>query len=364
MSQRTIGVEIECLVDGDCYGIPNDELNALDASVGADGSIEGDGEGIEVRTSPMAGKSAESMIQSVCSELSAVAAKVNQSCGLHVHVDARELGLSRNIRLVEGTPNPMLLPEEKIMYVHRSAYNFRTLGTGRFDDRVITDTASVIEKQDYVPFNGKYGDGLLMGTRKLESGSKNMLDNDYLAFAVNLDAVLRMRHRLFNAMRFFSQIDPVLRSLVPASRRHNTYCKPFEKVTGSGGREPDTLKELTDRTIERYCGINLLSLQQHGTIECRYHSGTINATKIIHWARLWERCVDMALSPRDANAEADALSEVLNGKNRLQMLCAMLNLPDDTTAYLMARYKAFLNSDSNHCAKYIKNKKEKVCVAS
>jgi hypothetical protein len=211
---------------------------------------------------------------------------------------------------------------------------------------------------------GQYGKGIIVNTpvvRTFDTGNNGErlipedASRDYFAFIVKPTAS-DIKYTLYEATRFFAAVDPILRGLVPSSRRHNTYCKPLEKVTRLGGECPNTLLEVIRATSERYCGINLKALEAHGTIEFRYHGGTVQSDKIIHWARLCERVVNVALSNKAAS-EADALIEVVNGKNRLEMLIALLGLPEDTAKYLMGRHSAFMGSDARHAIKYITDKK-------
>lgn len=89
--KRYIGVEIEVL---GISGIEN--VNKLhkwakkwNASITDDGSIASD-YGFEIRTSPAKGSKLIQQIKEVCNILRMGKARVDESCGLHVHVDARD----------------------------------------------------------------------------------------------------------------------------------------------------------------------------------------------------------------------------------------------------------------------------------
>lgn len=92
---RYVGTEIECGTgDGGDAG-PNylplgKTLAKWSASCHSDGSISLGG-GIEVATSPARGSALEQQIVETCDALVECHAKVDRSCGLHVHVDARDL---------------------------------------------------------------------------------------------------------------------------------------------------------------------------------------------------------------------------------------------------------------------------------
>lgn len=359
--KRTVGVEIECIMQDD-YSHSTIEHSFYGVQVGGDGSIDGNGDGIEVKTPPLAGAEAEACIQNVCAVLNDYDARVNTSTGMHVHVDAREVSINKCVRWYDGGSST-LRDGEKVYYIHRAAF---TNGYNE-DAEIFADVVNLIETSHTVEAVGAHGNGYVLEThsaistrlpRSAATGEYVIPDDkqrEYYVFAVNTKHALGIRHRLYNAMRFFSAVDPILRSLVPSSRRHNTYCQPFEKIARSGGRCPSTLKELLEGVSQRYCGINLKALDSHGTIECRYHGGTVNGDKIVHWARLFERIVDTALSGA-AEHEADALAEVVNGKNRLDMLLALLALPESTEKYLKERHSAFTGSDARHAIAYINNK--------
>lgn len=85
----------------------------------------------------------------------------------------------------------------------------------------------------------------------------------------------------------FERALPVMLSMVPKSRRSNTYCKPsVSNLNGS-----------------RYYAVNLTAFYKYKTVEIRLHSGTTDFTKIYNWAVLMtsifkasgvrKRCVDL-----------------------------------------------------------------------
>ncbi len=355
---RTIGVEIECLTPERVYW--EDEESDLDhdiAEARSDGSIDGDGYGIEIVTKPCAGIDAEDAITAVCETIAVHEATTNASTGLHVHVDAQELVPKTHIKFVrdleEFNHARMGTRLQDVLYIEKNM--LAGSSNNALDALHLTETLVPIEA------HGRYGRGTLLGTYRdnrrvgLYTIPPEQYD-EYQCFAVDSDALRNLTYRTHQAMRFLSAVDPILRSLVPSSRRHNNYCQPFEKMARHGGTQPATYRDLMSGLNDRYCGINLRALEKHGTIENRYHGGTVNAQKIIHWARLWEATVRFAIAGKNIANETDALAEVVNGKNRLEMLCALLEIPDDTTAYLLGRHTAFMGSDARHAISYINKK--------
>lgn len=374
--KRTIGVEIECLTPSAHYWedlITNADLNP-NVSAHSDGSIDGDGYGIELVTSPLTGDEAEDTITSLCNLISEKRGKTNSTTGLHVHVDAKELAGKNIVREIRWeTPSDErinLKANESIVYINRNVLA-NTANTPISQDgsqgSIASRVIQLVETVGQANATGRHGMGSILAPyNEISSMGGNrstsiVIDHTkyemYRTFVVDFSACISIRTRLFHAMRFFSAVDSVFRSLVPSSRRHNTYCQPYEKIVRNGGVCPATYSELLEGISQRYCGINLQALSKHGTIENRYHGGTTNATKIIHWARLWEACVRFVCTQgHNVSPEADTLSEVVNGKNRLEMLCALLDIPDDTQKYLLTRYTANLGSDAKHAISYINRK--------
>lgn len=229
---------------------------------------------------------------------------------------------------------------------------------------------------DMVSCVGPHGDGFMIELRGLSRRNRvvspvdgsNVIPperhNEFYTFVIRKGDIGRVRARMFQAMRFFAVVDPILRSMIPATRRRNNqYCRPFEKMVRSGGAAPRTLREMYDGIVDRYCGINLNALKEHGTIENRYHNGTVDADKIIHWARMWARVVDIAIS-ESAESEADSLLDVVSQKSRTDMFFALLALPERTEKHLRSRIRAFSGQDADRVKTYITGKKQTpVCAA-
>ena len=79
-------------------------------------------------------------------------------------------------------------------------------------------------------------------------------------------------------------------SFVPHNRRDNTYCKPIEWTH----RDIGAIATLEDFHAfagsyggggDRYHWLNLQAIRQHGTIEIRLHTSTLDAEKVCNWVK-------------------------------------------------------------------------------
>lgn len=81
----------------------------------------------------------------------------------------------------------------------------------------------------------------------------------------------------------FALMEDVWHCFVPSTRRDNRFCYPIQQ-TDEGF--PYNMSNC------RQCWLNLYALRDHGTIEIRLHSSTLNAEKVGNWAKLNLRFAD------------------------------------------------------------------------
>lgn len=248
--KRPYGVEVECynpeLSSNEDLG--EDEENAWEGvptvsgwRYKEDGSISGNGLGVEYYSKVLQGDSGIDRINRLCAVLAQEGFTVNQTCGLHVHTDASDL-----------TPDHLL----------------------------------------------------------------NIASQCYIW-------------------------EPVIYSLLPKSRRKNTYCQPLgiksSELTGFDRKKLLKLKRFEDEG--RYFGLNLTAYSKHGTIEFRYHSGTISAHKIINWVVFCLSLVEYAKRKKPPML----LSQYPVNSESLSVLLTLLKLPEEQKVYWKARQEGFAN---------------------
>ena len=203
--KRFVGVEIEVshfdpAKETDLYNV----IKKWGGVIKGDGSIRGENE-FEINTAPAKGRKFVTQIKEICKVLKEGKAKANKSCGLHVHVDARDF-----------------------------------------------------EEKD------------------------------------KLKAVL-----------LWSKIEGQMLEKVPAYRRNNSYAVPWETTAQDLNRlKFDNGKYSFRRVVgryfnyDRYHTMNFGAFNSHKTLENRMHQGTVNAKKIIEWARLNSQILDFVKKAR------------------------------------------------------------------
>ena len=90
-------------------------------------------------------------------------------------------------------------------------------------------------------------------------------------------------------VQLYDLLEPALYQIVPPSRREGRYAKPRNR-----GFHRHSYREC--QTESRYYGLNLESIQKHGTLEFRLAAGTLNARKVFYWVLLCHLVVETGIS--------------------------------------------------------------------
>ena len=131
----------------------------------------------------------------------------------------------------------------------------------------------------------------------------------------------RVIRSLYNLIHRF---EPVIFSLVSPSRRDNSYCRPMPDVSKllHGCRKLPCF-ELALGRFERYQALNWSNLFCHDgapRVEFRYHQGTLDATKALHWARLCTQLLNHAAT-RSCQASPEQVPASKEGLRKLLTTC-------------------------------------------
>lgn len=164
--------------------------------------------------------------------------------------------------------------------------------------------------------------------------------------------------KISHVLQTFYAIEDMIFSMLPPSRWDSHYCKNlFHDYMYKDFMKSD-LKKLEsviyktqdsnliddkkgDRySNERYHGVNIHSLFYRGTIEFRYHSGTLDKVKILSWIDFLLHVVDWAINNYDKKIVSQ-LYNLKTSKQKAEKIKEVFNLSDDTYSYMMTRWQKF-----------------------
>jgi len=124
--------------------------------------------------------------------------------------------------------------------------------------------------------------------------------NDSCGMHMHFDARNRDYLKMYNNM---VRMVPLLKSIVPASRRDNRYCLTNNYTN-------------PDSDMNRYQAINPESYRKYKTVEVRLHSGTLNASKILNWFSIIKYAVEHP-TILSANITAESFASIFQADARL-----------------------------------------------
>ena len=256
-SKRMVGLEVECYSDGWDYW-DEAEVEGNWRAV-HDGSIEAHGDGSRgvefVSRSPSNGDGLYKDVLYLSGFVSE-GFSVNRSCGMHVHVDGRDLdykGLKYALLIGKSVQSIiyMMLPPSR--------------NNGRWCRRIPMSRESILRI----------------------SNNEEFIDSWYASWGVD-----------------------------PSMEKYNN---------------------------SRYCGMNMHARIIHGSIEFRYHSATINPTKIINWIKICTAIVDKA-KEISMKPENNPLLDIIQERDlTYSEFFELLGLDKGVLGYVDKRMRKFYN---------------------
>ena len=91
----------------------------------------------------------------------------------------------------------------------------------------------------------------------------------------------------------------------------------------------------------RYMGINFHSLLSEGHLEIRYHSGTLQAEKILHWTTLHLQILDAIADGKISFSQLMSAERKIVLTDKIKFMFELLKLDKATERYLWKRIKKF-----------------------
>jgi hypothetical protein len=420
-SKRKFGVEFEVNLgrngQNELRGMLANEFGLVH-----DGSVNN---GIEVVSPILGGASGEKQIIESCKALNSVKAGADESCGMHVHLDAKDfferesnpvLTLTQAMKLAVSQGGDKL----RFSVLHSSVmkdlkgtadglleriFNKRSLDAFAFSawqtyanslsaQPVIFSGESLIPSKRFylvaprgsrgsrIPVNEEVKDKNQVSKYRGEPclavigwNTVGLIDpktsSEDLVIVSNQDEVNEARdkvNRLKRVASFYVAFDDIIASMLPCDRRDNDFSKRinvrmsigdisrctsvldfFNMWTKTHSLESfrDSLEE--PRHESRYQGINFRALLKHGTIEIRYHAGTTNAEKTLHWVALHQRILDLASDLNNPRFNVDRIEKaamIINPEAKTNLFFKKLGLEESTEKYLLSRIAKFEQEDN------------------
>ena len=171
---------------------------------------------------------------------------------------------------------------------------------------------------------------------------------------VHVDARDCEWRELKNILLLGKSVQDVLYKMLPPSRSSSRWCKriPMSRSDilniesnsdfidawyNSWGVHP-SMEKYND---SRYCGMNMHSRIINGSIEFRYHSGTINQEKILNWVKICTAIVDVGINTSKVECN---LYNIITGRDlTYEEFFKYLKLDDDVREYVDQRMAKFYN---------------------
>lgn len=195
--------------------------------------------------------------------------------------------------------------------------------------------------------------------------------NDSCGLHVHFDAydINGNSVNIARVLRTVYAIEDIIFSMNPQSRWNNHYCQPLWKnYVFDDFNQPMNIEEfenywysIGDRRFNnfsrdeishfkrskyghaKYSGVNFHSLLHRGTIEFRYHAGTLSATKIVNWIQFLAALLNYAVYHYD-DAHVVELYKTKTDKLKLEKMIQYFSIPNSVAEYMHERVNKF-NAD-------------------
>lgn len=216
------------------------------------------------------------------------------------------------------------------------------------------------------PMGGSVAEEIVINTCKVLRELKFSVDTS-CGFHVHLDVSdlnTTDNHSAFVKVRdlwlFHIAFEDVIMSILPPSRRGTRYCQTLrsaysirEIFNSNSMRDLEKIWYRMDdlRQIERakgehrhesrYRGINMHTLFSNCHVEIRYHTGTINAHKILEWVNLHATIIDHVFEVGFDMGWIEMMANSTDLHHKTNEFFNYLKMPSEREAYLLARQESF-----------------------
>lgn len=165
--------------------------------------------------------------------------------------------------------------------------------------------------------------------------------------------------KIVQVIKTFYAVEDIIYSMLPPSRWGTSYCQQlnknylydnFKKKMKKSDVEKSIYKVTNMREVGqrkshkydslRYYGLNIHSIFYRGTIELRYHSGTVEDYKILRWIEIASRIIDYSIN-HYKEKEVKELFDLETGYEKWKKFKTLFKLPNDVIKYMDGRLRKF-----------------------
>lgn len=162
--------------------------------------------------------------------------------------------------------------------------------------------------------------------------------------------------KIIQLIKTYYATEDLLFSMLPPSRWNSTYCKrlsqnwlydSFKKKNVEADKawyKTEDVRRIAEakrsKWGERYYGLNVHSLFFRGTIELRYHSGTLNPDKILKWVAINLRIFEWVMKSYDEET-IKKLYDMETGYEKFRFFIKTFNLSNELADYMEKRTNLF-----------------------
>jgi hypothetical protein len=233
----------------------------------------------------------------------------------------------------------------------------------------ITPDGSVSDGGEFItpPLQNKQGENYLIDVCKTLQDNKADINSSCGTHChIAIPESYKSPKILQAIMLSYVAFEPVLLSMLPPQRRGNTYAVPVSKKYTlediakiktvasldkiwykSTNKKQRDYRKTNKYDGSRYCGLNIHALLYNGkTLEIRYHSGTVNAEKILHWVAVNTCLINLATNKQ-------FVADIQTSGNKLKTFFdySKDDLTTATKEYVISRIAKFKkhNNKTNIC---------------
>src|SRR5258708_6835383 len=181
--------------------------------------------------------------------------------------------------------------------------------------------------------------------------------------------------KIVQVIKVFYACEDLLYSMLPPSRWGQHYCqrlsknylyKNFSKKTTQKKFDLEWYKITDQMNLERekrrkynetrYYGLNVHSIFYRGTVEFRYHSGTIEPNKILYWTQIVLSMLEYALTKYDEKW-VQKMFDTQTSIDKFQEWSKVMEFRNDLMNYIRARTTQF---NPDYTVKFNKGKAQRI----